>query len=136
MSRIAAPARARDNIDWPLLIVVALIAVVGVVNLYSATSVARAGIADLYVKQIYWLVAGGIEAGLSQQDRQLLMAGMQSDWANESFQVAAHEIYARIPAYGPVKLPRDYADRERAVVRQQLLRAGLRLAAILNAIYR
>lgn len=82
------------------------------------------------------LVAGGIEAGLSQQDRQLLMAGTQSDWANESFQVAAREIYARIPAYGPVKLPRDYADRERAVVRQQLLRAGLRLAAILNAIYR
>jgi hypothetical protein len=82
------------------------------------------------------LVAGGIEAGLLPLDRQRLMAGTPSDWANESFQIAAHEIYARIPAYGPVKLPRDYASRERAVVRQQLLRAGLRLAAILNVIYR
>ena len=82
------------------------------------------------------LVAGGLEAGLSPQDKQRLMAGTPADWANESFQVAAHEIYARIPAYGPVRLPRDYASREKAVVRQQLLRAGLRLVAILNAIYR
>jgi S1/P1 Nuclease len=82
------------------------------------------------------LVAGSIEAGLSPQDRQKLMAGTPADWANESFQVAAREIYARIPAYGPVRLPRDYTSRERATVRQQLLRAGLRLAAILNGIYR
>jgi rod shape determining protein RodA len=54
--------RARDNIDWPLLAAVLLIAVIGVVNLYSATSVARGGRADLYVTQIYWLVAGGIAA--------------------------------------------------------------------------
>ena len=53
-------ARARDHIDFPLLIGVLLIAVIGVVNLYSATSVARGGRADLYVTQIYWLVAGGI----------------------------------------------------------------------------
>lgn len=54
--------RARDVIDWPLLIAVLLIALVGVVNLYSATSVAKGGLADLYVTQIYWLVAGGIAA--------------------------------------------------------------------------
>ena len=54
--------RARDNIDWPLLAAVLLIAVIGVVNLYSATSVARGGRADLYVTQIYWLVAGGMAA--------------------------------------------------------------------------
>ena len=30
--------RARDHIDWPLFIAAALIAVLGVVNLYSATS--------------------------------------------------------------------------------------------------
>lgn len=54
--------RTRDVIDWPLLIAVLLIALVGVVNLYSATSVAKGGLADLYVTQIYWLVAGGIAA--------------------------------------------------------------------------
>jgi rod shape determining protein RodA len=54
--------RTRDIIDWPLLIAVLLIAVVGIVNLYSATSVAKGGLADLYITQIYWLVAGGIAA--------------------------------------------------------------------------
>jgi rod shape determining protein RodA len=54
--------RTRDVLDWPLLIAVLLIALVGVVNLYSATSVAKGGLADLYVTQIYWLVAGGIAA--------------------------------------------------------------------------
>lgn len=57
-----ANVRARDVIDWPLLVAVLLIALVGVVNLYSATSVAKGGLADLYVTQIYWLVAGGIAA--------------------------------------------------------------------------
>lgn len=52
--------RARDAIDWPLLVAVMLIGLVGVVNLYSATSVAKGGLADLYVTQIYWLVAGSI----------------------------------------------------------------------------
>ena len=63
MSRSVTPSvRTRDVIDWPLLIAVLLIALVGVVNLYSATSVAKGGLADLYVTQIYWLVAGGIAA--------------------------------------------------------------------------
>jgi hypothetical protein len=81
-------------------------------------------------------VAADIEAGLSSQDKARIMAGTPSDWATESFQVAAREIYARLPGSGPVRLPRDYTARERAVVRQQLLRAGLRLAATLSAIYR
>jgi rod shape determining protein RodA len=57
-----ANVRTRDVLDWPLLIAVLLIALIGVVNLYSATSVAKGGLADLYVTQIYWLVAGGIAA--------------------------------------------------------------------------
>ncbi len=55
--------RARDNIDWPLFIVVACIAVLGVVNLYSATSVyfgtTRAGLSEIYINQVYWLALGG-----------------------------------------------------------------------------
>jgi rod shape determining protein RodA len=58
--------RARDHIDWPLFICVALIAVLGVVNLYSATSVyfgsTRSGLSDLYVNQVYWLAIGGVLA--------------------------------------------------------------------------
>jgi len=54
--------QARDRFDWPLFISVALIAVVGIVNLYSATSVYGAARGELYLNQVYWLVAGGIIA--------------------------------------------------------------------------
>ena len=55
----------RDRFDWALFLVTAALAVVGVVNLYSATSVVRASLSDLYVQQVYWLVAGGILAALA-----------------------------------------------------------------------
>jgi rod shape determining protein RodA len=58
--------RPRNHIDWPLFICVALIAVLGVVNLYSATSVyfgtSRAGLANFYINQVYWLAIGGVAA--------------------------------------------------------------------------
>ncbi len=56
--------RAKDHFDWPLFITVALIAVLGVVNLYSATSVYQGNRAELYISQIYWLVLGGIVGGV------------------------------------------------------------------------
>jgi rod shape determining protein RodA len=55
----------RDRFDWALFLVTAALAVIGVVNLYSATSVVRASLSDLYVQQVYWLVAGGILAALA-----------------------------------------------------------------------
>ena len=58
------PSRMREHFDWTLFIAVAGLAVIGVINLYSATSVARGGHADDYVQQIYWLVGGGILATL------------------------------------------------------------------------
>ncbi|MCA9624968.1 MAG: rod shape-determining protein RodA [Myxococcales bacterium] len=60
--------RLRDHIDWPLFIVVTLIAVLGVINLYSATSVyfgtSRSYLAELYINQIYWLAIGGVAGGI------------------------------------------------------------------------
>jgi rod shape determining protein RodA len=60
--------RARDHIDWPLFIVAALIAVLGVVNLYSATSpyfgTARAGLSEIYINQVYWILIGGTAGAL------------------------------------------------------------------------
>lgn len=52
-------------VDMPLLIAVVTIATLGIVNLYSATSVyidagRRAGLADIYVAQVYWIVVGGL----------------------------------------------------------------------------
>jgi rod shape determining protein RodA len=54
--------RLRDRFDWPLFIGAALVAVIGIVNLYSATSVYSGARAEQYVNQVYWLVAGGILA--------------------------------------------------------------------------
>ncbi|MEM9697026.1 MAG: FtsW/RodA/SpoVE family cell cycle protein, partial [Myxococcota bacterium] len=56
--------RLRDQVDWALLFVVIIISALGVINLYSATSVYfnipnRSGLADIYVNQIYWLAIGG-----------------------------------------------------------------------------
>jgi hypothetical protein len=81
-------------------------------------------------------VAGSIEAGLAPPDKARMAAGAPADWANESFGIAAKEIYARIPSRGQVRLPGDYAKRENSVVRLQLARAGIRLAMLLNQIYR
>jgi rod shape determining protein RodA len=55
----------RERFDWPLFFGVVLIAVAGVVNLYSATSPyigveGRSALADVYVSQVYWLVVGGL----------------------------------------------------------------------------
>jgi rod shape determining protein RodA len=55
-------ARVREHFDWTLFIAVAALAVIGVINLYSATSVSKGAHADDYIQQIYWLVAGGILA--------------------------------------------------------------------------
>jgi rod shape determining protein RodA len=54
--------RIRERFDWALFIGAALVAVVGIVNLYSATSVYSGARAEQYVNQVYWLVAGGIFA--------------------------------------------------------------------------
>ncbi|HVY47932.1 MAG TPA: rod shape-determining protein RodA [Minicystis sp.] len=64
MLRSDLSARARDHFDWPLFIAAALIAVLGVVNLYSATSVYSGNRAELYISQVQWLVVGGIVAGI------------------------------------------------------------------------
>ncbi len=47
--------RLRDHFDWPLFGSVATIALIGVVNLYSASSMSRS---SLYITQIYWLALG------------------------------------------------------------------------------
>ena len=82
------------------------------------------------------MVAGSIETDLTPDAKAKLARGTPVDWANESFGLASKEIYARIPSRGSVRLPRDYASREKQAVRLQLARAGIRLAMLLNQIYR
>ncbi len=62
-SRDTLFARLRDNFDWPLFITACLLAVIGDINLYSATSVEPAPFTEAYIQQVYWLVGGAIAAG-------------------------------------------------------------------------
>jgi rod shape determining protein RodA len=57
--------KSGSGIDTPLLLGIVLVATLGIVNLYSATSVyleagKRAGLAEIYVTQVYWFVFGGL----------------------------------------------------------------------------
>jgi rod shape determining protein RodA len=59
--------RRSSVVDMPLLLAVVAIVTLGLVNLYSATSVyadtaTRARLADIYVSQVYWVVVGGLLA--------------------------------------------------------------------------
>ncbi len=59
---MATTTRNRLEIDWALFLAACMLGVIGVVNLYSATSAARAALADFHLQQIYWFVIGGIFA--------------------------------------------------------------------------
>ena len=48
----------QDHFDWPLFVTTAAISVVGVINLYSASSAAGGALRDVYIQQIYWLTLG------------------------------------------------------------------------------
>ncbi|MGH6827410.1 MAG: S1/P1 nuclease [Rhizomicrobium sp.] len=81
-------------------------------------------------------VAGSIERDLSPLEKRTLASGTPADWANEGFHLAERNIYAHLPARGRIRLRADYALDQQAIVRLQLARAGLRLAMLLNRIYR
>src|SRR5690606_8432587 len=70
MARPSITFRSGPQVDMPLLLVTVIITSIGVVNLYSATSAyvgasRHAGLADIYVNQIYWIVIGLLFAVLA-----------------------------------------------------------------------
>jgi rod shape determining protein RodA len=60
MGRALTP-RLRETIDWPLVVAVIVLAIVGITNLYSATSATRS---ELYITQLYWLAFGSGAAAI------------------------------------------------------------------------
>lgn len=59
--KIISGYKIKSNFDWPLLVAVLLIAILGVINLYSATSIVNK---DLYITQIYWIFFGAAAGGV------------------------------------------------------------------------
>jgi hypothetical protein len=61
------------------------------------------------------------------------LTGKPVDWANDSHQLAVEKVYHSIPSNGPpAELNEKYIESSQALVDQQLMKAGLRLAALLN----
>lgn len=54
----------KEQFDWPLFGAIATIAFLGVTNLYSATSAAKASMVDIYITQIYWIGLGAVVAAI------------------------------------------------------------------------
>lgn len=72
-------------------------------------------------------------------DARRLAAGGFADWMHESFALARNDAYGHLPGFacggppaGVVQLPPDYSDEGAQIVREQLARAGIRLAAVLE----
>jgi|SRR5215471_6908510 len=84
------------------------------------------------------VVANRLEADMSAAKHQSWQSGTPADWANETFHIAVREIYATPRSFdqpGLVILPRDYPQRERGVTEEQLSKAGVTLASVLNRIF-
>ena len=59
--------------------------------------------------------------------------GSAADWANESHAIAQRIIYGELP-HEPGYLPSSYERAALPIVNEQLEKAGVRVAAVLNAV--
>jgi hypothetical protein len=78
-----------------------------------------------------------IAAGITDKQAKEWTRGDPVAWANESHQLAVDVVYADVPADGPpVKIGDAYLQRAEPVIETQLARGGVRLAELLNRIFR
>lgn len=78
---------------------------------------------------------------ISTADRQRWEQGSIDDWVRESHDLAAAFVYARLPSglacdqpiTGTIEIGADYYNAAAPIVAAQLRKAGVRLAAVLNA---
>jgi nuclease S1 len=68
---------------------------------------------------------------ITADQRQRWSDGSLISWVNEGHEIAARRVYGELPHVG--KLPDDYETKALPIVNEQLERAGVRLAAMLNA---
>lgn len=77
-------------------------------------------------------VAQDIRRGISPPQRKAWQAGSAAAWATESHAVARDRVYPTMQGRRSLRLPPTYLRDEMPVTRQQLARAGVRLAWLLN----
>jgi hypothetical protein len=72
---------------------------------------------------------------LSDKDRKLWAQGNAEDWARETFGISKKSVYGELPApneMGDYVLTLDYQRHAAQIVREQLSKAGVRLAVVLH----
>ncbi len=88
-------------------------------------------------------LASQLEKEISTEDAKNWSRGNATDWAYESFSIARNSIYSELPE-GPLleknhwglSLPQDYySGAMRKIVDQQLEKAGVRLAYLINNVF-
>lgn len=77
-------------------------------------------------------VAQGIRRSISLPQHKTWQAGSPAAWASESHLVARDQVYPGIQGRRSLRLPPSYVRDKMPVTRQQLAKAGVRLAWLLN----
>jgi hypothetical protein len=80
-------------------------------------------------------VAQTLIEGISETQSKDWAKGTAADWAQESFKIAQDKVYGQLPspnAHGSYRLSDDYVEMANDVVTNQLSKAGVRLAFVLN----
>jgi hypothetical protein len=81
--------------------------------------------------------ASALNSRISQAQADEWSKGTPQDWANQSHEVAVNVCYADVPENGPPpKLGEDYLNRAEKATDEQLERGGVRLAMVLNTIFK
>lgn len=81
-------------------------------------------------------VASSLERSITPAQRKAWASGSPAQWANEAHAIARDQIYPPLMGRYQLHLPRDYPRRETEIARLQLAKAGVRLAWLLNGIFR
>jgi hypothetical protein len=85
-------------------------------------------------------VAAQIAARITPALARQWQGGTPEQWANEGFAVAKRQIYAQFPGNGATQasivLNPDYTAHEGPIAAAQLAKAGVRLAEVLNAVFK
>jgi hypothetical protein len=82
-----------------------------------------------------------LQGAVAAEEAARWQKGTPEDWVNESHQAAVDVVYRKadkteLPRAGVVELDRAYVERGKPVVEEQLKKAGVRLAAVLNEAFR
>ena len=80
---------------------------------------------------------GGDVQSINEKQRKEWGAGAPESWVNEAHRVAVEKVYTVVAEGGdPPKLSREYVTKSTPVVAEQIKRAGVRLATVVNSALR